>query len=171
MPIFWSPACHSQWTRRRIRRGGGGIPGEIYILVLDWLRQVVYCRLLLKSTSNGGPNPSRSGSNIPDVFFHQFILIINRWFVSQVFRKPWPGIMRGVYGNQERFESTYFQKFPGFYVTGDGNAATHPLHNQYEWMLLLKMTLKKVTFWVTFAHICKMRRFFFQNKKIILDTF
>ncbi|XP_057190704.1 acyl-CoA synthetase short chain family member 2 like isoform X1 [Triplophysa rosa] len=37
-----------------------------------------------------------------------------------VFRKPWPGIMRGVYGNQERFENTYFRKFPGFYVTGDG---------------------------------------------------
>ncbi|XP_066508289.1 acetyl-coenzyme A synthetase, cytoplasmic-like [Hoplias malabaricus] len=37
-----------------------------------------------------------------------------------VFRKPWPGIMRGVYGNQERFENTYFKKFPGFYVTGDG---------------------------------------------------
>ncbi|XP_026873237.2 acyl-CoA synthetase short chain family member 2 like [Electrophorus electricus] len=37
-----------------------------------------------------------------------------------VFRKPWPGIMRGIYGNQERFESTYFRKFPGFYVTGDG---------------------------------------------------
>ncbi|XP_052405651.1 acetyl-coenzyme A synthetase, cytoplasmic-like [Carassius gibelio] len=37
-----------------------------------------------------------------------------------VFRKPWPGIMRGLYGNQEGFESTYFRKFPGFYVTGDG---------------------------------------------------
>ncbi|XP_026169219.1 acyl-CoA synthetase short chain family member 2 like [Mastacembelus armatus] len=37
-----------------------------------------------------------------------------------VFRKPWPGIMRTVYGNQERFESTYFKKFPGFYVSGDG---------------------------------------------------
>uniref|UniRef100_A0A8C1U2B6 acetate--CoA ligase n=1 Tax=Cyprinus carpio TaxID=7962 RepID=A0A8C1U2B6_CYPCA len=43
-----------------------------------------------------------------------------RMFWSQVFRKPWPGIMRGVYGNQERFESTYFRKFPGFYVAGDG---------------------------------------------------
>ncbi|XP_018600632.1 acyl-CoA synthetase short chain family member 2 like isoform X1 [Scleropages formosus] len=37
-----------------------------------------------------------------------------------VFRQPWPGIMRTVYGNQERFENTYFKKFPGFYVTGDG---------------------------------------------------
>ncbi|KAI5092803.1 acetyl-coenzyme A synthetase, cytoplasmic [Silurus meridionalis] len=37
-----------------------------------------------------------------------------------VFRKPWPGIMRGIYQNQERFQNTYFKKFPGFYVTGDG---------------------------------------------------
>ncbi|XP_039999947.1 acyl-CoA synthetase short chain family member 2 like [Xiphias gladius] len=37
-----------------------------------------------------------------------------------VFRRPWPGIMRTLYRNHERFESTYFKKFPGFYVTGDG---------------------------------------------------
>lgn len=43
------------------------------------------------------------------------------WF--QVFRKPWPGIMRGIYQNQERFQNTYFKKFPGFYVTGDGKCS------------------------------------------------
>uniref|UniRef100_A0A8C9X3I2 Acetyl-coenzyme A synthetase n=1 Tax=Sander lucioperca TaxID=283035 RepID=A0A8C9X3I2_SANLU len=37
-----------------------------------------------------------------------------------VFRRPWPGIMRTVYRNHERFENSYFKKFPGFYVTGDG---------------------------------------------------
>uniref|UniRef100_A0A669BBW6 Acetyl-coenzyme A synthetase, cytoplasmic n=1 Tax=Oreochromis niloticus TaxID=8128 RepID=A0A669BBW6_ORENI len=37
-----------------------------------------------------------------------------------VFRRPWPGIMRTVFRNHERFENTYFKKFPGFYVTGDG---------------------------------------------------
>lgn len=37
-----------------------------------------------------------------------------------VFKQPWPGIMRTVYGNQQRFETTYFKKFPGYYVTGDG---------------------------------------------------
>uniref|UniRef100_A0A671VR21 Acetyl-coenzyme A synthetase n=1 Tax=Sparus aurata TaxID=8175 RepID=A0A671VR21_SPAAU len=37
-----------------------------------------------------------------------------------VFKRPWPGIMRTVYRNHERFENTYFKKFPGFYVTGDG---------------------------------------------------
>lgn len=38
----------------------------------------------------------------------------------QVFKQPWPGIMRTVYGNHERFETTYFKKFPGYYCTGDG---------------------------------------------------
>ncbi|XP_037085226.1 acetyl-coenzyme A synthetase, cytoplasmic-like [Pollicipes pollicipes] len=37
-----------------------------------------------------------------------------------VFRRPWPGIMRTVYGNHQRFETTYFKKFNGFYCTGDG---------------------------------------------------
>ncbi|GAA6076664.1 acyl-CoA synthetase short chain family member 2 like isoform X1, partial [Tachysurus ichikawai] len=41
-----------------------------------------------------------------------------------VFRKPWPGIMRGIYQNQERFQNTYFKKFPGFYVTGDGKCSS-----------------------------------------------
>nr|CAD7256722.1 unnamed protein product [Timema shepardi] len=37
-----------------------------------------------------------------------------------VFRRPWPGMMRTLYGNHERFETTYFKKFPGYYCTGDG---------------------------------------------------
>uniref|UniRef100_A0A8C5CXE9 acetate--CoA ligase n=1 Tax=Gadus morhua TaxID=8049 RepID=A0A8C5CXE9_GADMO len=37
-----------------------------------------------------------------------------------VFKQPWPGLMRTVYGNHQRFESIYFNKFPGYYVTGDG---------------------------------------------------
>ena len=26
------------------------------------------------------------------------------------FKQPWPGIMRTVYGDQDRFEKTYFQR-------------------------------------------------------------
>jgi acetyl-CoA synthetase len=37
-----------------------------------------------------------------------------------VITKPWPGIMRGVYGEPERFKHTYFSQFPGKYFTGDG---------------------------------------------------
>ena len=36
------------------------------------------------------------------------------------FRQPWPGIMRTVYGDHERFEATYFKRFQGYYMTGDG---------------------------------------------------
>ncbi len=35
-------------------------------------------------------------------------------------RKPWPGIMRTVYGDPQRFYDTYFSRFPGMYFTGDG---------------------------------------------------
>ena len=34
--------------------------------------------------------------------------------------KPWPGIMRTVYGDPERFKETYFIQTPGFYFSGDG---------------------------------------------------
>jgi acetyl-CoA synthetase len=35
-------------------------------------------------------------------------------------RKPWPGFMRGVYGDPDRFKQTYFVQYPGLYFTGDG---------------------------------------------------
>src|SRR5438552_6577215 len=34
--------------------------------------------------------------------------------------RPWPGIMRGVFGDPDRFRKTYFTTFPGRYFTGDG---------------------------------------------------
>lgn len=36
-------------------------------------------------------------------------------------KKPWPGIMRGVYGDPERFKATYWSKWDGkYYFPGDG---------------------------------------------------
>ncbi|MCG6931439.1 MAG: acetate--CoA ligase [Desulfofustis sp.] len=37
-----------------------------------------------------------------------------------VIRKPWPGMLRGIYRDDERFRVTYFDGFPGFYDAGDG---------------------------------------------------
>jgi len=34
--------------------------------------------------------------------------------------EPWPGMMRTVYGQHERFKETYFSRVPGYYFTGDG---------------------------------------------------
>ncbi len=36
-----------------------------------------------------------------------------------VIKKPWPGMMRTVFGDHERFKKTYWSKFPGYYFTGD----------------------------------------------------
>ena len=35
-------------------------------------------------------------------------------------KRAWPGIMRTVYGDHERFIDVYFKRFPGYYMTGDG---------------------------------------------------
>jgi len=39
-----------------------------------------------------------------------------------IITRPWPGMMRGVYGEggHERFKETYFARFPGVYFSGDG---------------------------------------------------
>jgi len=35
-------------------------------------------------------------------------------------KKPWPGMMRSVYGDPDRFKSQYFVQHPGTYFSGDG---------------------------------------------------
>jgi acetyl-CoA synthetase len=37
-----------------------------------------------------------------------------------VIKASWPGQMRTVYGDHDRFVETYFKMYPGFYTTGDG---------------------------------------------------
>jgi acetyl-CoA synthetase len=34
--------------------------------------------------------------------------------------EPWPGMTRGIWGDPDRFESTYWARFPGSYFAGDG---------------------------------------------------
>ena len=37
-----------------------------------------------------------------------------------VITKPWPGMLRGIYGDPERFVTQYWSQQPGVYFTGDG---------------------------------------------------
>lgn len=37
-----------------------------------------------------------------------------------VIKRPWPAIMRTVFRDHDRFEQTYFKRYPGYYFTGDG---------------------------------------------------
>jgi acetyl-CoA synthetase len=37
-----------------------------------------------------------------------------------VIRKPWPAMLRGIWGDDERYKETYWSKFPHMYLAGDG---------------------------------------------------
>ncbi len=37
-----------------------------------------------------------------------------------VVKRPWPSMLRTVYGNEERFKNAYFGRFEGIYFAGDG---------------------------------------------------
>ncbi len=37
-----------------------------------------------------------------------------------VLRKPWPAMLRGIYGDHERYVETYWSKYDGVYFAGDG---------------------------------------------------
>jgi acetyl-CoA synthetase len=37
-----------------------------------------------------------------------------------VLTEPWPGMLRGIWGDDERYRETYWSRFPGRYFAGDG---------------------------------------------------
>jgi acetyl-CoA synthetase len=37
-----------------------------------------------------------------------------------VLTRPWPAMLRGIYGDPERYKETYWSRFPGMYFAGDG---------------------------------------------------
>lgn len=49
-----------------------------------------------------------------------------------VIRRPWPGMLRGIYGDLGRFRQTYFEEFPGCYDAGDGARCDE---NGYYWIM------------------------------------
>lgn len=46
--------------------------------------------------------------------------------------RPWPGLMRTVYGDHQRFVTTYWTRFPGLYSTGDGARQDK---DKYYWLM------------------------------------
>ncbi|MGI8870031.1 MAG: acetate--CoA ligase [Mycobacteriales bacterium] len=37
-----------------------------------------------------------------------------------VLTEPWPGMLRGIWGDEQRYKETYWSRFPGIYFAGDG---------------------------------------------------
>ncbi len=49
-----------------------------------------------------------------------------------VIRRPWPGMLRTIYGDPERYREQYWSRFPGFYFAGDGARRDE---NGYFWVM------------------------------------
>ena len=49
-----------------------------------------------------------------------------------VLKKPWPGMLRGIYRDPQRFAAQYWSKYPGIYFTGDGAKVDE---ESYFWLL------------------------------------
>ncbi|HNO77275.1 MAG TPA: acetate--CoA ligase [Phycisphaerae bacterium] len=47
-------------------------------------------------------------------------------------RKPWPGMLRGIYGDPNRFSEQYWSKYPGMYFTSD---ASQRDEDGYFWLM------------------------------------
>ena len=47
-------------------------------------------------------------------------------------RKPWPGMLRGIWGDKQRYEETYWSKWKGIYFPGDG---AHRDERGYFWIM------------------------------------
>ncbi len=49
-----------------------------------------------------------------------------------VLTRPWPSMLRGIYGDPERYKATYWSRFPGTYFAGDGAKRDE---DGYYWLL------------------------------------
>jgi acetyl-CoA synthetase len=49
-----------------------------------------------------------------------------------VLTRPWPAMLRGIYGDPERYKATYWSRFPGKYFAGDGARRDE---DGYYWLL------------------------------------
>jgi acetyl-CoA synthetase len=49
-----------------------------------------------------------------------------------VLTRPWPAMLRGIYGDPERYQQQYWARFPGVYFTGDGAKRDE---DDYFWLL------------------------------------
>ncbi|MFP8882204.1 MAG: acetate--CoA ligase [Myxococcota bacterium] len=49
-----------------------------------------------------------------------------------VVRRPWPGMLRGIWGDKARFKETYWSKFKDTYLAGDG---AHRDHSGFFWIM------------------------------------
>jgi acetyl-CoA synthetase len=74
-----------------------------------------------------GATPTKPGSAtlpffgiVPEVVDEQGKAVPRNSGGKLVVRKPWPSMLRGLWGDNERYQQVYWTEVPGSYFTGDG---------------------------------------------------
>ena len=74
-----------------------------------------------------GAIPTKPGSAtlpfpgiVPDIQTREGVSVGKNQGGFLVITRPWPGMLRTIYGDPERFKRTYWSDIPGCYFTGDG---------------------------------------------------
>jgi acetyl-CoA synthetase len=74
-----------------------------------------------------GATPTKPGSAtlpffgiVPEVVDEQGNAVPRNSGGKLVIRKPWPSMLRGLWGDNERYQQVYWTEVPGSYFTGDG---------------------------------------------------
>jgi acetyl-CoA synthetase len=74
-----------------------------------------------------GATPTKPGSGtlpffgiVPEVVNDQGNAVPKNSGGKLVIRKPWPSMLRGLWGDNERYKEVYWTEVPGSYFTGDG---------------------------------------------------
>jgi acetyl-CoA synthetase len=93
-------------------------------IVDTWWQTETGC---IMTTTLPGAVPMRPGSTglpffgiEPDVVSHDGKSVAANEGGLFVIRRPWPSMLRTIYGDDERFKQQYFSDVPGCYFTGDG---------------------------------------------------
>ena len=113
------PIKQPEWMWYRDIVGGGRCP------IVDTWWQTETGGILI--TPLPGATPTKPGSATLPFFGVQPVLLNEAGDELEgaaqgylAIKAAWPSIMRTVYGDHDRFRRTYFERFPGYYLTGDG---------------------------------------------------
>jgi acetyl-CoA synthetase len=105
------------WYRRVI--GGDRCP-----VVDTWWQTETGCIMIsplpgVTATKPGSAQTAIPGASI-DVVDGDGVPVANGEGGYLVITEPWPSMLRGIWGDRERYERTYWSRFEGLYFAGDG---------------------------------------------------
>ena len=113
------PINPEAWMWYHTRIGGGRCP------IVDTWWQTETGSIMISPLPGATPTKPGSGTRplpgiVPDIVDKDGRTLPDNQGGFLVVRRPWPSMMRTIYGDPERYERQYWNEIPGVYFTGDG---------------------------------------------------